>query len=150
VRRETILMIWIGGLALAVALYLLGPDRFFDACMELIDGIDTALRNLVATLGAQAYGAIRALAIAIYVVFAVLTVLGSQRGHRGIGALVVITVVFLVLVWRPYDGFAVPIGRWITALVLNAVGALVMTHRLTAPPHRHDRPPPYPPGGRPP
>jgi len=139
-----------------VALYLIGPDRFLDACMQLIDAIDTAFRNLVAALGEQAYGAIRALAIAIYVVFAVLAVLASQRGHRGAGALVVVTGVFLILVWRPYTGFPVPIGRWIAALVLVGVGATVMTHRLTAPPIRRQPfssagpPPPYPPGGRPP
>ncbi len=154
-RRDNILMIWIGGLVLAGALYLIGPDRFFDACIELIDEIDTAFRNLVATLGAQAYGAVRALAIAIYVVFAVLAVLASQRVHRGMGALAVVTVVFLILVWRPYTGFPVPIGRWIAALVLVAVSALVMTRRLTAPPYRPPpfggggSPPPYPPGGHP-
>lgn len=148
-RRETILMIWIGGFLLAVALYLIGPDRFFDACLNLIDAVDVAFRNLVATLGVQAYSVVRALAIAIYVVFAVLAVLASQRGHRGIGALVVITVVFLVLVWRPYDFYPTPISRWIVALALVVAGAVVMTQRLTATPFRGDgAPPPYPPGGR--
>jgi hypothetical protein len=148
-------MIWIGGFVLAVVLYLIGPDRFFDACMALIDGIDAAFRDLVAALGAQTYSAIRALAIAIYVVFAVLAVLASQRGHRGMAALVLVTGVFLILVWRPYDGFPVPIDRWIAALVLVASGALVMTRRLTTPPRRRppfgsgEPPPPYPPGGRP-
>ena len=64
------------------------------------------------------------LAIALYVVFVVLAVLASQRGHRGIGALLVVTVVFLALVWRPYDDFPAPIGRWIAALVLVIVGAV--------------------------
>lgn len=148
-RRETILMIWIGGLVLAVALYLIGPDRFFDTFLDLIDTIDVAFRNVVAALGAQAYNAVRALAIALYVVFVVLALLASQRGHRGMGALFIVTVVFLALVWRPYDDFPTPINRWIGALVLVIVGAVVMTQRLTAPPHRRDRPPPpYPPGGR--
>lgn len=107
-RRESILVIWIGGFVLAVALYLIGPDRFLDACLDLIDGIDTAFRNLVAMLGAQVYGAVRAAAIALYVVFVILAVLASQRGHRGVGALLVVTVVFLALVWRPYDDFPFP------------------------------------------
>jgi hypothetical protein len=142
-------MIWIGGFVLAVALYLIGPDRFFDACLDLVDQIDTAFRNLVAMLGAQTYGVVRALAIALYVVFAVLAFLALQRGHRGAGALVVVTAVFLMLVWRPYDAYPAPISRWIGALVLVVVGAIVMTQRLTAPPLRSDGPPPpYPPGGR--
>ncbi len=148
-RRESILIIWIGGFVLAVALYVTGPDRFFDACVNLVAEIDGAFRTLVATLGAQTYAVVRALAIAIYVVFAVLAVLASQRGRRGVGALAVVTVVFLVLVWRPYDGFPAPVSRWIAALALVVVAAVVMTQRLTAAPLRRDGPPPpYPPGGR--
>ncbi|MGD0103774.1 MAG: hypothetical protein ABSC06_07020 [Rhodopila sp.] len=148
-RRESILIIWVGGFVLAVALYVIGPDRFFDACVNLIDEIDGAFRTLVAMLGAQTYAVVRALAIAIYVVFAVLAVLASQRGHRGVGALMVVTAVFLILIWRPYDGFPAPISRWIAALALVVVAAVVMTQRLTASPLRRDGPPPpYPPGGR--
>jgi hypothetical protein len=55
----------------------------------------------------------------------------------------------LILIWRPYDTFPAPISRWIAALVLVVVGAVVMTQRLTVPPFVRDRPlPPYPPGGR--
>lgn len=148
-RRESILMIWIGGLVLAVALYLIGPDRFFDAVVNLFDTIDIAFRNLVAALGVQTYSVIRALAIAIYVVFAVLAVLSSQRGHSGIGALFVVTILVTILVWRPYDIYPAPLSRWIVALALNVAGAVVMTQRLTMQPIRRDRPPPpYPPGGR--
>ncbi|HEY0184945.1 MAG TPA: hypothetical protein VGC09_19260 [Rhodopila sp.] len=142
-------MIWIGGLLLAVALYLIGPERFFDTCLDLLDGIDTALRNVVAMLGVQAYSVVRALAIAIFVVFVVLAFLASQRGRRGIGALVIVTAVFLILVWHPYDAFPAPLSRWIAALVLVIVGALVMTQRLMPPPFRRDGPPPYPPGSPP-
>jgi amino acid permease len=147
-------MIWIGGLVLAVALYLIGPDRFFDACLDLIDGIDIAFRNVLARLGAQTYGVLRALTIAIYVVFAVLAVLASQRGRGGIGALLGVTIVLLMLVWRPYDFYPAPISRWLAALALVVAAAVVMTQRLTAPPMRRPPfgnggpPPPYPPGGR--
>ncbi len=147
-RRESILAIWFGGLVLAVALYLVGPDRFFDALLNLADAIDAAFRELVATLGAQTYSAVRALAIALYVVFAVLALLASQRGRGGMGALVVITGVFLILVWRPFGVYGVPISRWMAALVLVAVGGAVMTQRLTTATFRQEPPPPYPPGGR--
>ncbi|WP_428533799.1 hypothetical protein [Rhodopila sp.] len=149
-RRESILMIWVGGLVLAVALYLVGPDRFLDACLNLYNAIDGAFRGLVAMLGAQTYSVVRALAIAIYVVFAVLAVLASQRGHRGFGALLIVTAVYLILVWRPYDAYPVPLGRWLAALALVVIGAVVMTQRLTVRPFQRDRSlPPYPPGGRP-
>jgi hypothetical protein len=142
-------MIWIGGLVLAVALYVIGPDRFFDVVANLSDEIDAAFRSLVLMLGVQTYGVVRALAIAIYVVFAVLALLASQRGHHGIGALVVVTAVFLMLVWHPFTLYPAPISRWIAALGLVVVGAMVMTRRLSAPPFRPDGPPPpYPPGGR--
>ena len=147
-RRESILIIWIGGFVLAVLLYLIGPDRFLDVSLAVLDSIDVAFHNLVLAMGAQTYGVIRAFAIAIYVVFAVLAYLASQRGHRGIGALVVVTAVFLMLVWRPYAVYPAPISRWIAALVLVVVGAVGMTQRLTVPPVRRSvTPPPYPPGG---
>lgn len=134
---------------LAVALYLIGPDRFFDTCMELIEGIDASVRNMVAALGAQTYGVIRAFAIALYVVFAVLAFLASQRGRHGLGALLVVSVLFMVLVWRPYAVYPAPISRWIMALALTVVGAVVMTQRLVMqPPNLKGVPPPYPPGGR--
>ena len=155
VRRQTIMAIWIGGLVLAAILYAIGPDRFFGACLDLVAGIDTWFRGVVAALGAQAYGVVRALAIAIYLVFAVLAFAGSHRGYRGMGALIAVTVVFLALVWRPYDVWPVPIGRWMAALILSVVGAVVMSQRLSGthpltgtPSGRSDRPPPYPPGGR--
>ena len=65
--------------------------------------------------------------------------MASQRGQRGIGALVVVTAVVLVLVWRPYDCYPAPLGRWIAALVLVVVGAVVMTQapdRAAASPRR--------------
>ena len=148
-RRETILMIWIGGFVLAVALYLVGPDRFFDVFLNTLDSIETGFRGVVAAFGAQTYGVVRALTIAIYVVFVILAFLASQRGHRGIGALFVVSVLLLILVWRPYSNFPAPIGRWIMALALVGVGAAVMTKRLTVPSFtRNGPPPPYPPGGR--
>ena len=109
-----------------------------------------AFRDLVAMLGAQTYGVVRALAIALYVVFAVLALLASQRGHRGIGALVVVSGgvpdrwsgVRIELIPRRS---AAGSRRW--CWLWSA--AVVMTQRLTAPPFRRDGPPPpYPPGGR--
>ncbi|HYZ24171.1 MAG TPA: hypothetical protein VE690_18630 [Rhodopila sp.] len=147
-RRESLLAIWIGGFVLAVLLYVIGPDRFFDSVINTVDSIQVGFRQLIAALGAQAYGAIRAAAIALYLVFAVLSILAAHRQGRGIGALVVVTIVFLVLVWRPHDEFSAPIGRWCVALLLVFIGAAVMTQRLLIPNglRRGGPPPNYPPG----
>lgn len=151
VRRETILMIWVGGFVLAVLLYLVGPDQFWDAVTGTLLSIQVSIRDFLMLLGEQSYGAVRAAAIALYVVFAVLAVAASRRQHRGIGALVILSVLDLLLVWRPFSEFPAPIGRWFAALVLNLVGAVVMTQRLLAPPsfRRDGAPPPYPPGRMP-
>ena len=146
-RQQQILMIWIGGFVLAVALYVVGPDRFIDACWDLIDTIDATLRDLAAELGARTYGVVRALGIAIYVVFAVLCVLASRRGQRGFWPLIVVTAVFMALTWQPFGVYPAPLSRWIVALALVVVAAIIMTQRLSGPPVPRAGPlPPYPPG----
>lgn len=142
-------MIWIGGLVLAVALYIVGPDNFIAATLTLMNGLNDLVRNLAYSLGAQVFGVVRAAAIAIYVVFFILAALAIQQGRRGVWALIVVTGAFLFLVWRPEGEASAPAGRWIIALALAVVGALVMTQRLLARPReRHDIPP-YPMGGPP-
>ncbi len=146
-RRDTILMIWAGGAVLAALLYAIGPDRFLDACLDLFDAIDAAFRHLAFVLGAQAFGVVRAAAIAFYVVFAILAVMAAQRGLGGLGGLVLMTLIVLLLVWRPYSESA-PVSHWLVVLTLVLVGAATMTQRLVAPPRR-PLPPPYPPGHAP-
>src|ERR1700761_4777072 len=110
-------VIWIGCFVLAVALYLVGPDRLIDVVWGVFDSIDASLRDLAARLGAQTYGVVRAFAIAIFVVFAVLCVLASQRGHRGFWPLIVVTVLFFMLTGHPFAAYPAPLSRWIVALV---------------------------------
>ncbi len=153
-RRESIVIIWIGGLVLAAIVYGIGPDRFLDACLNAIDAIQDAFHNLVLNLGFKAYGLIRALAIGLYAVFAVLAVLSSQRGRHGIGALVCVTIASAILVWRPYDVFPAPLSRWVVVLLLVFCSAIVMSQRLLAPAVRRVAPwppqvPPHIPPGRP-
>jgi hypothetical protein len=141
-------MIWIGGLVLAVALYLVGPDNFIAATLALMNGLDTLFRSLVYNLGAQVFGVVRAAAIAIYVVFVILAILSVQRGRRGVWALILVTGVFLFLVWHDAGEPPAPPGRWIIALAVVVVGALAMTQRLLTQP-RERFIPPYPPMGPP-
>ena len=49
-RRDTILMIWVGGAVLAALIYAIGPDRFLDACLNLFDTIDAAFRQVTESL----------------------------------------------------------------------------------------------------
>lgn len=138
-RRQTIAAIWIGGLILALLLYITGPDRFVEAALNTLDAVDEALRTMLTLLGMQAFNAVRALTIALYVVFVVLSGLAIHRGLRAWGGLIVISLLFAVLVWHPWFQPPAPMGRWLTALILCAAGALVVTQRLLTPP------PPFPP-----
>ncbi len=143
-RRQTIIGIWIGGAILALALYVVGPDNFLSALLDALDNLEAAFHRMLDFLGAQAFNVVRALAIAIFVVFVVLAVMAAYRGQKAIGALIVVTLGFLILVWRPDAVHAGSISRWFTALLIAIVGAVVMTQRLLSPPPR-PRPPPPPP-----
>jgi hypothetical protein len=134
VRRNTISAIWIGGLVLAAVLYIAGPDRFLARALDSLDALNDALRAIVATMGAQAYEVVHALALAMLVVFLALGLLASRRGIRSGWAMVVVSAAFLLLTWHPGEYGPVPIARWLGALVLALVGAVVMTRRLTGPP----------------
>jgi hypothetical protein len=134
-------MIWIGGLVLAVALYLVGPDRFFVGLLDFFAGIESAFHAFLYFLGSQAFNVVRAAAIAIFVVFLVLAFMAGRRGLRSGWALVVVPVLFLVLVWRPDGAMPVSISRWFGALLLAIIGAIVMTQRLLGP-SLAPRPPP--------
>jgi hypothetical protein len=146
VSRSTIAIIWIAGLILAALLYSIGPDRFVSACLNILDTIDYTLHNLAFALGARTYAVVRALAIALYVVFVILAFLSSQQGRGGFGSIFVVTVLLLILVWRPFDSDPAPIARWLLALILTLFGAITMTQRLIVQPRQNPPPPPYPPG----
>jgi hypothetical protein len=129
--RRTIGLIWIGGIVLMVALYLVGPQDFIRALDTFVARLWWDLGDLIASLSARAFDAVRAAALALYVVFVVLAVLAHRRGLRSVGALFVVSVLFLVLVdthW--YE----PGTKWFSAAVLAGVGAAVMTARLLHPP----------------
>ncbi len=117
-------------------LYAIGPLHFLIACEAFFANLWRVVGGLIATLAYQALDVVRAVAIALYVVFLVLAVLARRQGVRTGGTLVIVTLLFLLLVktdW--YD----PGTKWVTAALLNAAGAAVMTSRLLRPP------PPCPP-----
>jgi hypothetical protein len=129
--RKTIGMVWIGGIVLMVALYWIGPQNFIQTCEDFLSRMWWFLGDLIETLSARAFDAVRAAAIALYAVFLMLTVMARRRGLRGGGTWLLVTILFLLLVGtRWYD----PGTRWFAAAVLAGVGAAVMTGRLLHPP----------------
>ncbi|HUN43314.1 MAG TPA: hypothetical protein VMU81_23720 [Acetobacteraceae bacterium] len=129
--RKTIGVVWIGGIVLMVALYWIGPQNFIQSCEAFLSRIWWFLGDLIDTLSARAFDAVRAAAIALYAVFLVLTVMARRRGMRGGGAWLLVTLLFLLLVGTQwYD----PGTKWFAAAVLAGVGAAVMTGRLLRPP----------------
>jgi hypothetical protein len=135
VDRRAIGLIWLGGIVLMVAIYAVGPQHFIAACQQFIaDGVEW-LGDLIDTLMQRAFDAVRAAAIAMYVVFVVLAVLAMRRGLRTGGMLVVVSVVFLLLARTDWYGSD---ARWFAAAVLTTIGALVLTKRLIyTPPARN-------------
>jgi len=135
-RTTTVALVWLGGALLAAALYVVGPDRFIASCLDAFDTLQDALQNLALILGARAYDVLRALAIALYVVFLVLAVMAAGRGFRAVGPLIVVSIVFLALVWRPFSDQPPGSLHWLAALAVVAVAAAGMTRQLVGPPPR--------------
>ncbi|MBV9249445.1 MAG: hypothetical protein JO227_09415 [Acetobacteraceae bacterium] len=131
-NRNVIALVWIGGLVLMAALYAVGPLNFVQFCEDLITRTWWFLDDFFAMLAFQALDIVRAAAIALYVVFLVLALIARQRGLRSGGAMVVVTLLFLILVRTAWYA---PGTRWFAAAVLSGAGAIAMTARLLRPPH---------------
>lgn len=128
-RRDPIWLAWVVGLGLAALVYLVGPDRFVFRLVDTMHVLAWRISEAVADLSVLALDLVRALAIGLFATFAVLAVAVARRGGRGRGALLVVTLLFVILAGGGIDG-AAPNTRWTAALLLSGVGALVMTGRL--------------------
>lgn len=129
--RRTIASIWLGGIVLMVVLYVIGPQQFIQQCEALFGQFWTVVGNLIDALTERAFDAVRAAAIALYVVFVVLALMAGHRGLRSGGALFTVTIVFLLLVGTHWYA---PATRWFSAAVIAGAGAVVMSGRLLRPP----------------
>lgn len=128
-RRDPILLAWAVGLVLAVAVYVVGPDRFVFRMLDSLHVLAWRISEAVEDLSLLALDLVRALAIGLFATFVVLAVAVARRGGRGRGALLLVTLLFVVLVSGGVDGGA-PNARWTAALLLSGVGAAIMTGRL--------------------
>ena len=144
--RRTVGLIWLGGIILMVALYVVGPERFIAVFEDYVLRVWWFLEDTIEELATRAFEAVHAAAIALYAVFVALALAARWRGQRSGGALFLVTVLFLLLVGtRWYD----PGTSWFVAAVLAGIGAVVMTNRLIHPAAIHRGPhDPWRPGDR--
>ncbi len=144
--RNTIVVIWVAGIVVALIVYVTGPDRFVFAAFDVIQRAWWSVQAALLNFSIAAFDLVRALAIGLYFVFVALAVLSVRRGGRGRAALVAVSLVFFSLIWRSAgEGFGAH-TRWMAALLLTAVAALSMTRRLIRP----DEPSPWHIGPMPP
>jgi hypothetical protein len=132
-RERTITAIWAGGVVLALLIYLVGPDRFVWDVQNITEAFGIFAAQVAAQIGTISFDLLRALAIALFVVFIGLSIIALQRGIRGKLLIVVVIGGFLALVGRPgYDASSWDYARkgWVAALFLAAVGSALMTRRL--------------------
>ena len=132
-RRNTIGLVWIAGLVLAVLLTVVGPGllgtRLDLAIDRVVDGVTLAL----ARLDDPAREMIRGFAIAAYVVFVALCVMARRRRLPSMGAAIAVTLLFLLLVGGPRQwANSLHGAHWFLALLLALAAALLMTRRLMA------------------
>jgi len=130
-RDRTIGIVWASGLALAALVYVVGPDQFLHHLFTGADALADLLQTALLDAGARAYDIVRALAIACFGVFFALCIIASGRGLPARGLMLVVTLLFLVLVWHEGPDAT---GHWLLAFVLAAAGASSMTRRLAEAP----------------
>jgi hypothetical protein len=131
VDQRRIAAIWCGGIALMIVLYVVGPQHFIESCERFFGQFWSFIGDLIDALMERAFDAVRAAAIALYVVFVVLALMAGHRGIRSGGALFTVTIVLLLLVGTNWYA---PATRWFSAAAIAGAGALVMTGRLLRPP----------------
>jgi hypothetical protein len=133
-RPDPVALVWIGGIALAALAYVLGPDHVVASVLAAIDRAGWAVSELIGNLTAAAFEAMRAAAIGLLGVFVALSVLAIRRDRRGHAGLIVLTVVFILLVWGANGDTPAANTRWLLALALAALGAVAATNRLARAP----------------
>lgn len=120
--------VWLVGALAALLAYAVGPDHLLSTLIVAANRTMFFVGELLRSLSASAVGAMHAVAVGLFVTFVGLCLLAIRNGQRARVALVVVSALFVWLVWS--GGDATSNGRWLSAFVLAAVGTLVMTGRL--------------------
>jgi len=130
-RDRTVTVVWVVGLLLAALVYLVGPDRFLEDAFADADRLAEAAQLALLQAGARVYDVVRALAIACFAIFFALSVIAAGRGMPARGLLLIVSLLFLVLVWHEGPDAT---GHWLLAFLLAAAGAASLTRRLSSGP----------------
>lgn len=131
-KRDPVALIWIGGLALAAVLYLVGTDRFWFQILNTLHLAGYWVGEIIADLSGLTVELVRALALGVFATFVALCWLVARRGAAVRGTGLLVTLLFLVLAGSGGDGIIDGAGgaRWAGALLVAGFGAAVMTRRL--------------------
>jgi len=127
VPKNIIAVIWATGALAALAAYLVGPEHLLNTLAALSDQVTVAVAMSLRDLSASAVNVVHALAVGLFVTFVGLALVAIRSGRKGRAALVVVSAVFVWLVW---SGDAPSNQRWLAAFVLAGLGTLVMSSRL--------------------
>lgn len=131
--RNNVGLVWVLGILLTAFLYVTGPEHFLEGIWRLLDHLFDGLGAAIAALIDRGFDLIRALAVGLFVVFVILAVMAAQRGLPSKGALILLSLLYFVFLAPVLQGGVVSANRWFGAFVLAAIGAAIMTRRLTAP-----------------
>ena len=132
-HRNTVLLIWVLGILLALLLIFAGPNPVQHAVAGALERIETLLDRL----DGPAAQVVRALAIALYCVFLALCVVALRLGQPALGTAIVVSVLFLLLAGYVFAWvFYLRHPHWGLALILALFASLTMTRRvlMAAPP----------------
>lgn len=130
-QLSPIWLAWAAGLGLAAVVYVVGPDRFMFRVMDTLHVLAWRISEAVADLPALSLDIVRAAAIGLFATFIALGIAVARRGGRARGALILVSVLFMLLAGGGLDeDQSAGGGRWTAAMLLAGVGAAVMTGRL--------------------
>ena len=127
--RRPVAIVWIVGLLLALLLYLRQPEHLLDGVGLVLSDIERRFDGFVISLSYQSILIVRALAIALFVVFVALAIIAAQRGLPARRMLLVVAFLYIVLLWHPFSGLILA-HDWVFAFLISAIASLVMTRRL--------------------
>lgn len=127
--RNPILLAWVAGLALAVVVYVYGPEHLIFRLVDSLHFFGWWLDEVVTQLGGVMADGVRALAIGLYVTFVALGLAVKQRGGPARSALFWVSVLFWLLAAGVIGVDEGP-SRWVLALALVTVASVGMTARL--------------------
>lgn len=127
--RNPVAAIWVFGLVVALLVYQLGPNHLIATIAAVAAEALRVLERWSYDLSRISAEFVRAAAVGLYVVFVALSLLVIRNGGRARAALILVSGLFYLLVWR--NEFDVSEGRWLGGFLLTGIAALIMTHRLT-------------------